>query len=119
MDEGRALRRLLDANGKKPADLARACGVSDSAVTRYLSTKHIRDRAWKTVRAGLIVLKIDYSSLRPDAISMSAEPIEDFRPQVLALPQAQIDLVYKILDSSEASQKFLHVWLNGRMSLKK
>ena len=51
--EGKKIRELLEAAGKRPSDLARAGGVTQTSVGRWLEVEHLGPKAWESARGAL------------------------------------------------------------------
>jgi transcriptional regulator with XRE-family HTH domain len=110
--EGTKLRRALLAVGKTPADMARACGVTRTAVDRYLKAETIGDVAWRTVRLALIKLGIDPKKVRPTDVDVE-EQEQDLQPLVHDFTLSQLERLKKILKADEGPQKLLFSYIEG------
>lgn len=108
--EGERIKRLLSAIGKTPADFARACNVTRTAVDRYLKAEEIGKNAWHTVRVGLVKLGIDPRKVRPE--DQMSEEI-DLRPLVHGFDRDQLERVRRILDADTVSREKLSYYIDG------
>lgn len=116
MHEGRKIRELLDAAGKKQADLARACGVSSTAAARYLEAETLGAQAWERASRGLALLQIDPSLVRPTATVMfRVKAIEDLRGLLNQFNTKQLEALRQILDASPEAQRTLRVVIEDRL----
>jgi AcrR family transcriptional regulator len=117
--EGTKIRDCLARAGRRPADLARACGVSPTAVTRHLTAARLGAKAWETVSRGLAALGIDPRQVRapaPPPLSLVArEGPEDLRPLVEGWSRRHLEAVVKILEASLEAQFVLKVVLRDRL----
>jgi hypothetical protein len=114
--EGRKIKEALERAGKRPADLARACGVTQTAVARYLVAEKLGAKAWETVNHGLVALGIDPRQVRlPPAFTLSAREPEDLRPLLSGFSRRQLESLMKILESSPEAQYVLRVVVKDRL----
>lgn len=108
--DGERIKRLLSAAGKTPADLARSCNVTRTAVDRYLKAELIGKNAWLTVRLGLSKLGIDPRKVRPE--DQMTEEI-DLRPLVHGFDREQLERVRRILEADTMSREKLAYFIDG------
>lgn len=112
--EGERVRELLGKINRKPADLARACGVSRPAVDRYLDAPKIERRAWATLRPGLVKMGIDPKKVKPDD-EATEQPVEDLRPLVANLSREELERIRKILEANEGAREKLLYYVDGAL----
>lgn len=112
--EGQRIRELLAAVGKTPADLARACDVSRTAVDRYLKAAEIGKIAWLNLRPGLVSVGIDPRKVKPDDRVTDVFDV-DLRPLLQGFDADQLSRIKKLIDSDELSRVKLSYWLDGHL----
>lgn len=109
--DGERIRKLLSATGKTPADLARAAGVTRTAVDRYLKAERIGKLAWLTVRVGLTKIGIDPRKVRPD--DQAAEEEIDLRPLIHGFDRDELERIKKILEADTLDREKLLYFVDG------
>jgi hypothetical protein len=115
--EGARIRELLERQHKRPVDLARACGVTQTAVARYLAAEQLGAKAWETVSGGLTKLGIDPRHVRtpPPLTFIAREGPEDLRPLLQGFNRKQLEALLKILESTEEARYVLRVVVKDRV----
>src|SRR5438132_10086909 len=92
--EGEKIRALLAQADKRPSDLARAAGVTQTSVGRYLTAEKLGAKAWETASRGLVSLGLDPRQVRPTAIVLKArEGPEDLRPLIQGFARKHLEAV--------------------------
>ncbi len=109
--EGEKVRWELDRIGKKPADLARACGVSRTAVDHYMKAAKIGKHSWTTLRAGLVKLGIDPFKIKADDVIVESD--EDLRPYVQGFSREELENIKRVLEADQAARERLLYYLDG------
>lgn len=117
--EGNVLRELLEKQGRTPADLARACNVTRTAVDRYLKAAKIGRIAWPTLRAGLVKMGIDPIRIKPDDRPPEHEHREDLRPLVYSMERSELEALKKILESPPTEREKLLWFIDGLLQHKR
>jgi hypothetical protein len=118
--EGAKVRELLELAGRRPADLSRACRVSESMVAKYVKTARFGAKAWETVSRGLAMLDIDPRLVRsppeplPATLAARDEP-EKLRPLLDKFQRRQLEALLQILDASEATRYVLRFLVKDRL----
>ena len=115
--EGQKIRALLKQADLKPADLARACEVTQTSVSRYLKPEKLGAKAWETASRGLLVLGLDPRQIRPTAlVGMRAmEGPEDLRPLIHGFSRKHLEALKLILEASPDAQFILKVVVLDRL----
>ena len=117
--EGRKIRALLEAAGKRPADLARAIGVTQTSVGRYLEAEHLGAKAWESAARGLSRLGIDPWQVRPIEPHLgrtARERPEELRQLLAGFGRRQLEQLLKILESSPETHYVLRVVIADRLA---
>jgi hypothetical protein len=115
--EGERIRELVERAGKKPSDFARACGVTRTAVDRYLGSAKIGKHAWTTVRAGLVKMGIDPSKVRPQEEPMAEE--KDLRPLIAGWSREQLEALKAVLDAEQLAREKLSYYIDGLLTTRR
>lgn len=116
--EGERIKQLLMAIGKTPADLARASGVSRTAVDRYLKAPEIKKIAWLTVRKGLVKLHIEPRKVKPDD-QVESEVELDLRPLIHDFSRDQLERLKTILEADIGPRERLAYFVDGALHPRK
>jgi hypothetical protein len=117
VNEGAKLKELLVRAHKRPVDLARACGVTQTAVARYLAAEKLGAKAWETVSRGMIALGIDPRQLRqpPPLTFIAREGPPDLRPLLSGFSRKQLEALLKILEATDEARYVLRVVVRDRI----
>src|SRR4051794_29431693 len=117
--EGQKIRQLLEQAGKRPADLARAIGVTQTSVGRYLEAERLGAKAWESCSRGLSKLGIDPWQVRPlelHAGRTARERPEELRQMLQGFGKRQLEQLQKILEASPETHWVLRVIIADRLA---
>ena len=117
--EGHKIRALLEAAGKRPADLARAIGVTQTSVGRYLDAERMGAKAWESASRGLSTLGIDPWQVRPLEIHggrIARERPDELRQMLVGFGKRQLEQLLKILEAPPETHYVLRVIISDRMN---
>jgi hypothetical protein len=115
--EGNRIRQLLADADKRPSDLARAAGVTQTSVGRYLVAEKLGAKAWETASRGLLTLNIDPRQIRPASsvpLRMRESP-DDLRGLLVGFQRKHLEALKTILEASPEAQYVLRVVIQDRL----
>jgi transcriptional regulator with XRE-family HTH domain len=117
--EGERIKQLLAARGRTAADLARATGVTATAVGRYIYSRRLGPKAWATASRGLVALGIDPDEIRPTtrAVAVDWRELRDGL-DLLTSPE-QLAYVKRLLEAAPQTREIILALLDDRLSRSK
>mgnify|MGYP000988189548 CR=1 FL=1 len=115
--EGNKIRALLAEHDKRPSDLARATGVTQTSVGRYLTSEKLGAKAWETCSRGLLNLGLDPRLIRPSATvpARLRESPEDLRALLGGFQKKHLEALKAILALPAETQYILRVLIEDRL----
>lgn len=115
--EGQKLRALLAQAGKRPSDLARQAGVTQTSVGRYLTAERLGAKAWETASRGLLGLGLDPRQIRAGGVVglRAREEPEDLRPLLHGFARKHLEALAQILAAPADAQYVLRMVIKDRL----
>lgn len=114
--QGEALKDLLRRNKKKQAHLARAAGVDGSTMHRYTTTEEWSETQWVKIAAGLQVLHIDPTEIRPLPSRGEPDQLADVWPLINGLGPKQVEAILRIVSLPQSVRDIAIAVLRDRVS---
>lgn len=113
MGEGEKLKKLLEIKRYDQVNLAKALGVTKTAVGKWTKETRFSDRVWPKVREGLIALGLNPADVRAGAQDQEAS--EDLTKLVERWSRDQLSVLRRILMSDEVSKSRLLAYIEGAL----
>lgn len=113
------IRTLLEAAGKRPSDLARAGGVTQTSVGRWLGAERLGAKAWESARRALSALGIDpwqVRSVEAHGGRIARERPEEVRQLLAGFGRRQLEQLLRILEASPETHYVLKVVIADRLA---
>lgn len=113
MGEGEKLRRLLEIKRYEQLDLAKATGVTKTAVGKWIKESVFSNRVWPKIRDGLLKIGLNPADIRAGAQDQEAS--EDLTKLVERWPREQLTVLRRIVVSDDVSKSRLLAYLDGAL----
>ncbi len=111
--DGKKLKAVLAKHGYKPAHLAKALGVSETATSKYTAAIEWQPAMWATIVSGLEKLGIDPGEVRASYTMRRERPAEDLRPLTDHFPAGTLTHLRTLLAADEPERQRVLDYLDG------
>lgn len=111
--EGKKLKSVLAKHGYKPAHLAKALGVSETATSKYVAAIEWQPAMWASIVAGLEKLGIDPQEVRGSHTMRRERPADDLRPLTEHFPAGSLAHLRTLLSAEEPERQRVLDYLDG------